>query len=136
MAVDCFFGFYSLIVTWLENHESFSCLSKTIVITVTHSSAFSRSSWILLFDDNNIFLLVLLRIGVSLEFVVKQDVDSWFLRASLCHGIQSDHFMANRWGNNGNSDRLFFCTPKSLQMMTAAMKLKDTYSLEEKLWQT
>ena len=26
--------------------------------------------------------------------------------------------------------------PKSLQIMTAAMKLKDTWSLEEKLWQT
>jgi len=24
------------------------------------------------------------------------------------HGIQSHHFMANRWGNNGNSDRLYF----------------------------
>ena len=24
------------------------------------------------------------------------------------HGIWSHHFMANRWGNNGNSDRLFF----------------------------
>ena len=24
------------------------------------------------------------------------------------HGIQSHHFMANRWGNNGNSDRLHF----------------------------
>ena len=23
------------------------------------------------------------------------------------HGIQSHHFIANRWGNNGNSDRLF-----------------------------
>ena len=30
--------------------------------------------------------------------------------------------MANRWGN---SDRLFFWCPKSLQMVTAAMKLKD-----------
>ena len=27
-----------------------------------------------------------------------------------------------------------FGAPKSLQMVTAAMKLKDTYSLEEKLW--
>ena len=27
---------------------------------------------------------------------------------------------------------LCVCAPKSLQMMTAAMKLKDTYSLEEK----
>jgi len=26
--------------------------------------------------------------------------------------------------------------PKSLQMVTAAMKLKDAYSLEGKLWQT
>ena len=49
------------------------------------------------------------------------------------HGIQSHHFMANRWGNNGNSDRLFSWAPKSLQMMTAIMKLKDTCSLEEKL---
>ena len=32
-----------------------------------------------------------------------------------------------------NSDRLFFGAPKSLQMVTAAMKLKDTCSLEEKL---
>ena len=33
------------------------------------------------------------------------------------------HFMANRWGNSGNSVRLyFFGAPKSLQMVTAAMK--------------
>ena len=31
------------------------------------------------------------------------------------------------------SDFIFFWTPKSLQMVTAAMKLKDTYSLEGKL---
>ena len=24
------------------------------------------------------------------------------------HGIQSHHFMANRWANSGNSDRLYF----------------------------
>ena len=30
----------------------------------------------------------------------------------------------------------FFGIPKSLQMVTAAMKLKDTYSLEGKLWPT
>ena len=29
-----------------------------------------------------------------------------------------------------------FGTPKSLQMMTTAMKLKDAYFLEEKLWPT
>ena len=31
---------------------------------------------------------------------------------------------------------LFWGAPKSLQMVTAAVKLKDTYSLEEKLWPT
>ena len=31
---------------------------------------------------------------------------------------------------------LFFWAPKSLQMVTVAMKLKDTCSLEGKLWQT
>ena len=49
------------------------------------------------------------------------------------HGIWSHHFMANRWGNSGNSVRLFFWAPKSLQMVIATMKLKDAYSLEEKL---
>ena len=34
------------------------------------------------------------------------------------------------------SDFLFFCAPKSLQMVTAAMKLKDAYSLEGKLCPT
>ena len=43
-------------------------------------------------------------------------------------------FMANRWGNNGNSERVFLGgAPKSLQTVTVAMKLKDACSLEEKL---
>ena len=50
------------------------------------------------------------------------------------HGIWSHHFMGNRWGNSGNSVRLYFWgAPKSLQMVIAAMKLKDAYSLEGKL---
>ena len=49
------------------------------------------------------------------------------------HGIRSHHFMANRWGNNGNSDRLFSWAPRSPQMVTVAMKLKDTCSLKEKI---
>ena len=49
------------------------------------------------------------------------------------HGIWSHHFMANRWGNSGNSKRLFWGGPKSLELVTAAMKLKDACSLEGKL---
>ena len=40
------------------------------------------------------------------------------------HGIQSHHFMANWWGNNGIGERLFFWAPESLQMVTIAVKLK------------
>ena len=50
------------------------------------------------------------------------------------HGIWSHHFMVDGWGNSGNSVRLYFWgAPKSLQMVIAAMKLKDANSLEEKL---
>ena len=50
---------------------------------------------------------------------------------------ESHHFMANRWGNKGNSDRLYFLgLQKPLRMVTTAMNLKDTCSLEETLWQT
>ena len=52
-------------------------------------------------------------------------------------GIWSHHLMGNRWWDSGNSVRLYFGgAPKSLQMVTEAMKLKDTYSLEGKLWPT
>ena len=39
--------------------------------------------------------------------------------------------MANRWGNSGNSGWLFFWDPKSLQMVTVAMKLKDACCSKE-----
>ena len=48
------------------------------------------------------------------------------------HGIWSHHFMGNRRGKK-QWQTLFFWVPKSLQMVIATMKLKDAYSLEEKL---
>ena len=66
----------------------------------------------------------------SLLMKVEEKIEEVGLKLNI-HGIWSHHFMANRWGNNGNSDRLYFGrAPKSMQMMTAAMKLKDTCSLE------
>ena len=41
--------------------------------------------------------------------------------------------MGERWKK---WQTLFGGAPKSLQMVTASMKLKDSYSLEEKLWPT
>ena len=59
-------------------------------------------------------------------------------KAGLKLNIQKTKSMASspitfwQWGNNGNSDRQFSWAPKSLQMVPAAMKLKDACSLEEK----
>jgi len=41
---------------------------------------------------------------------------------------------ANRWGNSGNNERIYFLGfQKPLQMVTATMKLRDACSLEEKI---
>ena len=48
--------------------------------------------------------------------------------------LLTSHFMGNRWGNSGNSVRLYFeGLQNQMQMVTTAMKLKDAYSLEGKL---
>ena len=48
----------------------------------------------------------------SLLMKVKEEREKVGLKLNIqnneVHGIQSQHFMANRWGNNGNSDRLYF----------------------------
>ena len=47
----------------------------------------------------------------SLLMKLKEESKSW-LKAQHSenkdHGIRSHHFMANRWRNSGNSDRLYF----------------------------
>ena len=69
----------------------------------------------------------------SLLMKVKEDSKAQYSENEY-HGIWSHQFMGNRWGNSGNSVRLYFWeAPKSLQMVIAAMKLKDAYSLEGKL---
>ena len=76
----------------------------------------------------------------TLLMKVKEEWKSWLKTQHSktwdC-GIWSRHFMANRWGNNGNSDRLYFLgLQKALQIVTSAMKLKDSCSMKEKLWPT
>ena len=65
-------------------------------------------------------------------------------KVGLKLNIQKTKIMASgpitSWEMDGEtvetvSDFIFWA-PKSLQMVTAAMKLKDAYSLEEKLWPT
>ena len=63
-------------------------------------------------------------------------------KVGLKLNIQKTKIMASgliiSWGIDGErvetvSDFFFFLAPKSLQMVTAAMKLKDAYSLEGNL---
>ena len=74
----------------------------------------------------------------SLLMKVKEDSE----KVGLKLNIQKTKIMASgpitSWqidrGNSGNSVRLYFWrAPKSLQMVIAAMKLKDACCLEEKL---
>ena len=48
----------------------------------------------------------------SLLMKVKEESKKSWLKAQHSenedHGIWSNHFMANRWGNSGNSGRLYF----------------------------
>ena len=64
-------------------------------------------------------------------------------KAGLKLNIQKTKIMASgpiiSWQIDGGKqwkqwETLFSWAPKSLQMVTAALKLKDTCSLEEKLW--
>ena len=65
-------------------------------------------------------------------------------KVGLKFNIQKTEIMASghitSWETDGQTGErvtdFIFWAPKSLQMVTAAMKLKDTYSLEEKLWPT
>ena len=52
------------------------------------------------------------------------------------HGIWSYHFKANMGKQWKQWQTLFWGASKSLQMVTEAMKLTDSCSLEENLWQT
>ena len=74
----------------------------------------------------------------SLLMTVKEESEKVGLKLNIQknkdHGIQSHHFIDGETVETV-SDFIFWA-PKSLQMMTAAMKLKDAYSLEEKLWPT
>ena len=75
----------------------------------------------------------------SLLMKVEEDSEKFGLKLN----IQKTKIMASgpitSWqidGETMETETLFWGAPKSLQMVTAAMKLKDTCSLEENLWPT
>ena len=71
----------------------------------------------------------------SLLMKVKEESE----KVGLKLNIQKTRIMASgpiTWKQWKQWQTLFLGAPKSLQMVIAAMKLKDAYSLEEKLWPT
>ena len=72
----------------------------------------------------------------SLLMKVKEESE----RVGLKLNFQKTKIMASgpitSWQIDGETVTLFLGAPKSLQMVIAAMKLKDAYSLEGKLWPT
>ena len=69
----------------------------------------------------------------SLLMRVKEESENAGLKLNIQKTkVMASRFMANRLGKSGNNDR-FSWALKSLQMVTAAMKLKGTCSWEEKL---
>ena len=76
----------------------------------------------------------------SLLMKVKEESE----KVGLKLNIQKKNIMASgpitSWQIDGETVEtvadFIFLAPKSLQMVTAAMKLKDAYSLEENLWPT
>ena len=76
------------------------------------------------------------------KFLIKVKEESE--KVGLNHNIQKTKIMVSGPSTSCQIDEkametvtdLFSWAPKSLQMLTSAMKLKDAYSLEEKLWPT
>ena len=44
----------------------------------------------------------------NLLMKMKEESKNAGLKFNEDHGIQSHHFMANRWGNNGNGEKFYF----------------------------
>ena len=134
------FGLGSGFLTWHEKHKwqkndevnwtsSNGILLRCIYWLRTASSQqvrisltwTTRNTWAVLYS---VYILwpILCFVYFLLNFIVLDEGErgewkSW-LKAQRSknkdHGIQSLHFMPDRWGSNGDSDRLFSCASKSL----------------------
>ena len=65
------------------------------------------------------------KVGLKLNIQKTKIMASGLITSRQIDGKQWKRFQTLFWG-----------APKSLQMVIATMKLKDVYSLEEKLWPT
>ena len=76
----------------------------------------------------------------NLLTIVKEESEKFGLKLNIQKTKITASGPVTSWQIDGETVEtvtvFIFWAPKSLQMVIAAMKLKDTYSLEENLWPT
>ena len=75
----------------------------------------------------------------SLLMKVKEKSEKAGLKLNIQKTMITESSPITSWQKMGKQSKqwqtLFFLAPKSMRMVTSAMKLKDSCSLEEELWQ-
>ena len=99
-----------------------------LIISLVLFNFFRLSQWLL---SSDLMMLIIQIFYCELGKGVHQAV--------YCHPAYLTYMQGTSWEwkiETVTDFIYFFWAPKSLQMVIAAMKLKDTRSLEEKLWPT
>ena len=102
-----------LLISWLQSPSAVTLESKKIILYCTLKIILIRREW------ERKCLMPLIKVQCE-----PHHVEPWFKNRKYLLCV------------NPICQTLLLGAPKSLQMVTATMKLKDTYSLEEKLWPT
>ena len=116
----CLFNFYAEYIIWSVGLDEAQAVIKIARRNISN----------LKYVDDNTLMAESEEELKSLLMKVKEESE----KVSLKLNSQKTKIMASgpitSWEIDGETVADFFWAPKSLQMLTAAMKLKDTYSLE------
>ena len=126
----CLFNFYVEYITWNARLDESQAGIKIVRRNINNIKYADDTTLIAESEEELKSLLMMLK-EESEKAGLKLSIQKTKIIASgLITPWQTDEKKWKQW-------QIFFSwAPKSLQMVTAAMKLKDTFSLEEKLWQT
>ena len=127
----CFFNFYAENIMWIDRLDELQAGIKIVRRNINNFIYADEVTTLRAEREEELKTLLMKvkegseKVGLKLNIQRKR---SWHQVSSL-HGKLMKK-QCKPWQN------LFSWAPKSLQMVTAVMKLKGTHSLEEKLWQT